>query len=147
MGTTLSPNGDSNLVWHYTNLSTLINILDSHTLYATEVSFLNDIRETSAADELFEGALARLIENGKRNAQSFAASLKTLLNFELEMLEIYQQFEELEFSRFVLCASDLSDNLYAWRTYASKGDVPCAIGLDRSVALIPSLHGGDDEGK
>lgn len=122
------------LVWHYTTLDTLGLILQSNALLATEVSFQNDIRETSTADLAFRAALEELTL--EREYASFAREALRFLDDE----DKWQPFtgtvshELTRNARFILCASDDPDSLYAWRTYASGG-IGCAIGLDPDVRL------------
>jgi hypothetical protein len=40
------------IVWHYTNGAGLVGILQSATLYATQVASLNDVRETKYGTDL-----------------------------------------------------------------------------------------------
>lgn len=122
------------LVWHYTNLDTLALILRSNALLATEVGFQNDIRETRTADDAFVAALNELTGHAKYGL--FAAHALEMLD-DLSSGEVRLPSRErdlLEDARFILCASDDPDSLYAWRTYASGG-IGCAIGLDPSVPL------------
>ena len=122
------------LVWHYTTLDTLALILQSNSLLATEVSFQNDIRETLTADAAFTEALEQLTEDSTYGL--FARQALSFLNdeaswdpsFGLPSLELTRN------ARFILCASNDPDSLYAWRTY-SNGGIGCAIGLDPKVPL------------
>lgn len=126
------------LVWHYTSLTTLNNILASGTLYATEVNFLNDIRETTAADELLEQCLEIMVERGAANSNGFIGNVRGLLRSHRDYFRHPLHAEEIATSRFVLCASGDSDSLYAWRTYGDKDSIGCAIGLDAEIPLWPS---------
>lgn len=122
------------LVWHYTTLDTLALILQGNSLLATEVSFQNDIRETLTADAAFEEALEAL--QADPTYELFARQALRFLREEPHWdpwsdLPSRQLVHE---ARFILCASDDPDSLYAWRTYSSGG-IGCAIGLDPKVAL------------
>lgn len=127
------------LVWHYTTLDTLALILKSGHLLATEVSFLNDIRETRTADEVFGEALDGL-DNGD-NAE-FIHGVATMLQ-DIDSGQADDggaDAELLASARFVLCASLEGDSLYAWRTYSNAGG--CAIGLDpRSPLSVVTSEG------
>lgn len=137
---------DDKLIWHYTTMGNLVNILQSRTLYATEVNFLNDIRETVAADELFSSALDVVGKSGAQYAKTFASLSRDLRNLDESRMVPNSVFEEHEISRFILCASKDPDSLYAWRTYASKGDVACAIGLDPEIPLVPLVSNSESKG-
>lgn len=122
------------LVWHYTSLDTLALILRSNALLATEVGFQNDIRETETADEAFTAALEELKRDAKYGL--FASHALQMLG-DLSSGRVRRPSRErdlLEDARFILCASDDPDSLYAWRTYASGG-IGCAIGLDPEIPL------------
>ena len=49
------------IVWHYTNGPGLLGILQSSTIYATQVASLNDANETKYATDLFKVAVQELI--------------------------------------------------------------------------------------
>lgn len=125
------------LVWHYTTLDTLALILQSNSLLATEVSFQNDIRETSTADAAFREALEELnVDEKYRAYRSFARESLEYLNHEDGWQPTFASvsYELTRNARFIFCASDDPDSLYAWRTYA-QGGIGCAIGLDPKVQL------------
>jgi len=125
---------DPNLVWHYTSLGTLVDILKGRSLRATEVRFQNDPHEARSA----RNALAALLERAaaRESAGSFASYAMQILDG-MHALTEWEINEErlLKNSRFVLCASRNEDSLYAWRTYGSVGAIGCAIGLDRRKPL------------
>jgi hypothetical protein len=122
------------LVWHYTTLDTLGLILQNNYLLATEVSFQNDIRETSTADAAFREALEALSFDDR-----YMLFAREALQY-LDREDTWQptltsvSHELTRNARFILCASDDPDSLYAWRTYA-QGGIGCAIGLDPKVQL------------
>lgn len=122
------------LVWHYATLDTLTLILQSNSLLATEVSFQNDIRETSTADSAFREALEAML--GESDDAGFAReALNLLRDIDSGLASSDSMIGELtRDARFILCGTDDPDSLYAWRTYAHDG-IGCAIGLDPSVAL------------
>lgn len=123
------------LVWHYATLDTLTLILQSNSLLATEVSFQNDIRETSTADSAFREALEAMRLDP--DDAGFARNALDLLRDIDSGLASSRDSIVGEFTRdarFILCGTDDPDSLYAWRTYAHDG-IGCAIGLDPSVAL------------
>ena len=47
-------------IWHYTNEQGLLGILQSASLFATQVAFLNDRRETKYAQSLFVEAIQQI---------------------------------------------------------------------------------------
>src|ERR1700744_2548066 len=58
LGSILSP--PETMLWHYTNGSALISILDSMSIYSTHISCLNDTTEMRYGSSLFQEALADL---------------------------------------------------------------------------------------
>jgi hypothetical protein len=49
------------IVWHYTNGSGFLGILQSSTIYASQVSCLNDTTETNHAADLYKKAVAEVM--------------------------------------------------------------------------------------
>lgn len=123
------------LVWHYTTLDVLQQILESKTFLATEVSYQNDPREPETAEDAVDRALDELESDDDyrsfvREAKSWLADWRRRNGF------IFGRLGELvNDARFILCASTDPDNMYAWRTYGAGTRLGCAIGLDPQVAL------------
>lgn len=128
-------NSPNNLIWHYTTLNALADILASNSLLATEVGFQNDLTERETADKAITKALAVL--GAEQELGRFVEHARQLLAH-MEGGELHRHGYELgvvEASRFVLCGSMEPDSLYIWRTYALGSTVGCAIGLDGTVPL------------
>ena len=68
------------IIWHYTNDRGLLGIIQSATLFATQVAFLNDDRETRYATELFATALQETIQeqSGDEDAVRFLRQVQEL---------------------------------------------------------------------
>lgn len=121
------------LVWHYTSMGVLQRILEGGAFYATEVSFQNDITETQTADDAFAAALGEL-ESAEEHA-AYVRSIRKMFEIWDERPETFsaaysaRQDELTDDARFIFCASQEPDHLYAWRTYGSKTDIGCAIGI------------------
>ncbi|MCC4909457.1 hypothetical protein [Microbacterium sp. cx-59] len=114
----------------------LTRILDNNYLLATEVAFQNDVGETATADEAFRDALDELAKN-PAYAVVAGTARQFLANVDNVMVWGGCSRNErtlIDNARFIVCASDEPDHLYAWRTYADGG-IGCAIGLDTSVPL------------
>lgn len=122
------------LLWHYTSLGVLQKILESGCFLATDVEFQNDINETRTADSVFEEALRRF-EGESAEAKRWVSGVRSYL------AAFDGRFPEMETeglvsgARFILCASEEPDLLYAWRTYGSKDEIGCAVGIDPTVGL------------
>ena len=67
------------IVWHYTDGPGFLGIIQSSRLYATQVSALNDAKETKYASDLFISAIRRLKE-----VRVSEPDVVTLLNAVLE---------------------------------------------------------------
>src|SRR5579859_3956399 len=63
------------LLWHYTNGQSLLKILESRTLYSTQVSCLNDSSEMRYGQTLFKKALTEALSKfaGDDRVKQFAA--------------------------------------------------------------------------
>lgn len=135
MGNEIDGLRSRNLVWHYTTLEALQQILEGNTLLATEVSYQNDPREPDTARELIDAALSVLGDNPKYERFAHAAQ-HWLSEWRRSNGFLNGRVGELiGNSRFIFCASTDPDNLYAWRTYAAASRTGCAIGLDPTVPL------------
>src|ERR1700688_3995756 len=66
------------IVWHYTNGEGLLGILQSSSIYATQVASLNDKNETKYATDLFKASLRELIEQNKDNGIAMGFLQKVL---------------------------------------------------------------------
>jgi hypothetical protein len=66
------------VIWHYTNSDGLLGILHSATLFATQVAFLNDDRETRFGTDLFKIVVQEEIEERAEDADAVAFFKKVL---------------------------------------------------------------------
>jgi hypothetical protein len=114
----------SKLVWHYTNGAGLLGILQSASIFATQVSALNDSKETEYATDLYKTALNDLIKerDGEPEAVEFLKGV-------LEFVKGEPEVPTLGISKFfVSCFSGEEDDVNQWFKYA-KGDGRYAIGF------------------
>lgn len=109
------------VIWHYTDGPGLLGILESSRLHATQVSALNDAKETRHASELFVSAVRQLIEERKAEAD-VVAFLNTLIGFTEENVEAQSRSKF-----FVTCFSGEEDDLAQWERYGRQNGY--AIGL------------------
>lgn len=125
----------SQLVWHYTTLDVLQQILQGGYLLASEVSYQNDPSEPETAEEIIQTALS--IMAGEQRTGPFARrAMEWLCLWNSKNGFLMGQTGKLvHSSRFILCASTDGDSLYAWRTYSGTSNQGCAIGLDLRVPL------------
>jgi hypothetical protein len=119
-------------VWHYTDGNGFLGILQSGRLYATQVSALNDSKETEYATDLFRDEIAKAIVEraGDDQAVSFFQSI-------LEQVKEVPGNPTQGISKFyVACFSTRADDLNQWSKYtkASPGRFAIAFhpsGLNR----------------
>lgn len=105
------------IVWHYTDGNGFLGILQSSTLYASQVAALNDSKETEYATDLFKDAVKQVMaeKNSDGNAIAF-------LNAVLEFVKEEPENPTRGVSKFfVTCFSAEEDDLNQWTKYA-KGN-------------------------
>jgi len=101
-------------IWHYTTGASVISIIESGTLYATQVSCLNDSTEIRYASNLLMSALLDL-----RGSASLSAEEAKFMD---EVIKFSSQEPAVSIhipSRwFVTCFSRQKDDLSQWRAYS-----------------------------
>jgi hypothetical protein len=111
------------IVWHYTDGPGFLGIVQSGSIYATQVASLNDWNETKYGTDLFKAAIQRLIEekNDDKAARTF-------------LLKVLDYVKENPTSPthgtskfFVVCFSGEEDDLSQWDRYGGKNSY--AIGF------------------
>src|SRR5579863_114682 len=111
------------IVWHYTDGPGFLGILQSSTLYATQVASLSDARETKYATDLYKEAVKELIAEKKDDAAAVS-----FLNRVLEYVKEEPNSPTHGTSKFfVTCFSADEDELTQWDRYG--GDNGYAIGF------------------
>src|SRR5690348_540088 len=93
----------SKLLWHYTDGQGLLGIVQSGSLYATQVSCLNDAAEIRYASRIFKSALAKLKVESKNDDSEILG----------EATKYFGTDENSDFPGtlpyFVACLSELED--------------------------------------
>src|SRR5271165_6371205 len=102
------------VVWHYTDGPGLLGILESSRLHATQVSALNDAKETRHASELFIQAVRLLIEE-RAGGPDVVRFLNALIGFSEEDAEAHARSKF-----FVVCFSAEEDDLTQWQRYGKQ---------------------------
>jgi len=116
----------TDLVFHYTNLSGLIGIVESQCLWSTHLYFLNDRNE---------------YKHGMNIIKEVMESIRTKEN-ESILHAIYVVLNEIsEVDRYVACFSREGDSLSQWRAYANNGN-GISIGFNRKK-LESALSGNN----
>jgi hypothetical protein len=102
------------VIWHYTDGPGLIGILESSRLHATQISALNDAKETRHASELFIQAVRELIEE-QATESDVVTFLNTLIGFSEKNVEAH-----VSSKFFVACFSGEEDDLTQWERYGKQ---------------------------
>lgn len=116
------------MLWHYTNGSSLIAILESMSIYSTQISCLNDATELKYGATLFHGALGKL-----RAETSNDQMAESLLDGAISHFKEDPNYQAASF-HFVACFSEEEDDLSQWRAYGG-GENGYAIGF-RAADLL-----------
>jgi len=102
-------NGEQ-IVWHYTDGAGLLGILQSATIYATQVASLNDANETKYATDLYKQAVKELITESAGDEEAVA-----FLTGVLEFVKEEPDSPTHGTSKFfVTCFSADEDELTQW---------------------------------
>jgi hypothetical protein len=112
------------IAWHYTSGPGLISIIETGTIYATQVSCLNDATEIRyAASKLREALLVMMPVMGEDDsAAKFVKRYVELLD------DTDATPNNMHLPYFVCCFSALEDDLSQWRSYGG-GENGYAIGI------------------
>jgi hypothetical protein len=103
------------LVWHYTNGPGLLGIIESGTLYSTQVSCLNDSSEMRYGQGLFKKALAEALStlaDDSHVKQFVARYIKQIEDVNALVVPTHAPSPF-----FVACFSGKEDDLSTWRAY------------------------------
>ena len=112
------------ILWHYTNGNALISILDSMTIYSTQISCLNDSSELRYGATLFREGL--LSTRSTYVDDEFAIKI---VDSGLEYFKENPDFPaQASTPHFVTCFSEEEDDLSQWRAYGG-GENGYAIGF------------------
>lgn len=102
------------IVWHYTDGPGFLGILQSATIYATQVASLNDTAETKYAADIYKVAVSELIKEQGIDAEAVA-----FLNNVLELVKDEPDSPTHGTSKFfVVCFSGDEDELTQWDRYS-----------------------------
>jgi hypothetical protein len=112
------------LLWHYTNGSALIKILDSSEIFSTHISCLNDASELLYGAKLFREALTAIRPTVENDRTSLA-----LVDGAVDYFKENPDFPaQAVVPHFVACFSEERDDLSQWRAYGG-GENGYAIGF------------------
>lgn len=102
------------IVWHYTNGSGLLGIIQTGTLFATQVSCLNDTTETKYATDIYKQVINELMQEHHDDAEAVK-----FLTSVLEFVKEEPASPTHGTSKFfVICFSGDDDELTQWDRYS-----------------------------
>jgi hypothetical protein len=119
------------ILWHYTTGDTFIRIIESGTLWSTQIACLNDHTEFGYAANLLRSAIREVAKTSSEEAASLIAEA---LDPNFDTVETHSN------GYFVACMSSEDDDLSQWRAYGG-GEGGFAIGFDPRP-LFASANGG-----
>jgi hypothetical protein len=103
----------NDILWHYTNGEGFLGILQSSSIFATQVASLNDKNETKYATDLFKASIAKVIEKHKDDSTA-----KDFLNKVLDFIKEDPTSPTHGTSKFfVACFSGEEDDVIQWDRY------------------------------
>jgi Protein of unknown function (DUF2971) len=106
--------GGDDIIWHYTNGAGFLGILQSSTLFASQVSCLNDTTETKYATDLYKKAVTELIQE-RSSDQDAVEFLNEVLGYVKEEPDSPTHGTS---KFFVTCFSGDEDELTQWDRYS-----------------------------
>jgi hypothetical protein len=117
------------ILWHYTTTGGALGILQSRSLRASDIRFLNDAQEYDLAVRTLRRVMR---EETERDSVDLDVKLRERVEAVLDGGDRpYQMSDAKEFGHFAACVSETEDDLGQWRGYADGGGF--ALGFDRSV--------------
>jgi Protein of unknown function (DUF2971) len=120
----------NDVVWHYTTGTSLISIIESGTIFATQVSCLNDATEIRYSAAILREVLSEMLETLSED-ERVLTFLRTFISL-LEDDDNLPNHNALPY--FVCCFSALQDDLSQWRCYGG-GENGYAIGIRTSELM------------
>jgi len=106
------------VLYHYTDGPGLIGILESQSLWATSIDFLNDPNEVSYGTKL----IADEIEKMNRSEDPYFLSLSFMMDF---VEKDRKSNENLFTNRYVISFCEKAEVLSQWRAYGKNGTGYC----------------------
>lgn len=104
------------MIWHYTDGAGLLGILQSATLFATQVAFLNDNRETRYATDLYKAAIEEVIT--ERSGDDDAVRFLTQV-LELSKEDLASPTQGIS-KFFITSFSEVADDVIQWERYGKQ---------------------------
>jgi hypothetical protein len=119
----------SSILWHYTPTGGALGILQSRSLRASDIRFLNDAQEYALAVDTLHRVMR---EETERESEELVAKLRERVEAVLDGGPgPYGAQAGERFGHFAVCVSETEDDLGQWRGYADGGGF--ALGFDREA--------------
>ena len=117
----------NNRLFHYTNATSLLGIIQNNCLWATNIRFLNDFSELQAGLDFTEDHLFSLVEEGLKNKKieidpETISAIKEIINRVLSFTK--DNFTKL-FNLYVTSFTSRADSAYHWEAYCNQGHGYC----------------------
>jgi hypothetical protein len=105
------------LLYHYTTAQGLIGILESNSLWASNVSYMNDLSELRYTKKLLDEEMMKAVQD---DPESDRIAFKNVFNIVID-----------GFNAYACCFCENGDQLSQWRAYSDSG-TGYALGFDES---------------
>lgn len=121
---------DNDVLYHYTTSDGLIGIINSKSLWATCIDFLNDPNELTYGINLCHQIVESL--------DSISESLKLALGVYFEIYSENRKDKYLTSDLYIISFCEHHETLGQWRLYGKNGEGYCVgINLNENIILIP----------
>src|SRR5271167_915143 len=135
---------NQDVIWHYTTGDALLSVVETGTLYATQVSCLNDSTEIRYG--------AKLLRDAFMNIQTDATEEKLLLERIIKAtVEEPAAPTNLPSAWFVTCFSQEKDDLSQWRAYSGGENgyaiAFLAVGLFNRGSIVARVNYDEEQHK
>lgn len=110
---------NSSIIYHYTSPEGILGILTNHTLWLSEITYMNDESEITYTFDLLTDILA---QNNNEICQTFKDSLKTNIEKRTQLPSNLFDYVHRD-SIFVACFSTKNDDLSLWNYYTKTGSM------------------------
>jgi Protein of unknown function (DUF2971) len=124
-----SRNREPNLIYHYTNTSGLMGIIRGRELWASDVRYMNDMREATYAFDRI-GEIFGAEDSGENPFSSLSRRVGKL----------FEAASQAGGVGYIACLSENPDQLSQWRAYSSGRGF--AIGFDLQLLRQFNSNGG-----
>lgn len=110
---------NSSIIYHYTSPEGILGILTNHTLWLSEITYMNDESEITYTFDLLTDILA---QNNNEICQTFKDSLKTNIEKRTQLPSNLFDYVHRD-SIFVACFSTKNDDISLWNYYTKTGSM------------------------